>query len=65
VFYYTNRDEKGAVDPLVREYLRFVLSREGQELIQRDGKYLPLTAELAREQLRKHDVAAAPSHASP
>lgn len=64
VFYYTNRDENGAVDPLVREYLRFVLSREGQELIQRDGKYLPLTAELAREQLRKLGAQEEPVSAS-
>lgn len=41
------------MEPKVREFLRFVLSREGQELVQRDGKYLPLTAEIAREQLKK------------
>jgi phosphate transport system substrate-binding protein len=36
-----------------REFLRFVLSREGQEAVMRDGKYLPLTAEAVREQLVK------------
>ena len=41
------------LDPKVREYLRFIVSREGQEAVMRDGKYLPLTAEAAREQLRK------------
>ena len=30
--------------PRVREFLRFVLSREGQAIIDRDGTYLPLSA---------------------
>ena len=41
------------MDPKVREFIRFVLSREGQELVQRDGKYLPLTAEAVRAELTK------------
>ena len=41
------------MDPKVKEFLRFILSQEGQELVQRDGKYLPLTAEAAREELKK------------
>ena len=41
------------MDPKVREFIRFVLSREGQELVQKDGKYLPLTAQVAREELKK------------
>lgn len=44
-------------DPKVIEFLRFVVSREGQELVMEDGKYLPLTAEAAREQLAKLDAA--------
>jgi phosphate transport system substrate-binding protein len=55
VYYYTNRAVGKTIDPLVKEYMRFVLSREGQEAVQRDGKYLPLTATIAREQLRKLD----------
>ena len=43
------------MDAKTREFIRFVLSREAQELVQRDGKYLPLTAEAAREELRKLD----------
>jgi hypothetical protein len=30
-----------------------VLSREGQEIVARNGNYLPLTAQVAREQLAK------------
>lgn len=53
VFFYTHALPGKGIDPKVREFLRFVLSRDGQELIQKDGKYLPLTAEVAREQLMK------------
>jgi len=35
--------------------LRYVLSREGQDAVQKDGKYLPLPARLAAEQLKKLD----------
>jgi phosphate transport system substrate-binding protein len=51
VYVYTHPVER--MDANVREFLRFILSREGQELVMKDGKYLPLTAEAVREQLRK------------
>ncbi|PLX80390.1 MAG: phosphate-binding protein [Desulfuromonas sp.] len=35
---------------LVEEFLKFVLSKEGQEIVVKDG-YLPLTAEVAKKQL--------------
>lgn len=35
------------------EFIRFVISREGQQLVERDGKFLPLTAKVARAQLRR------------
>jgi phosphate transport system substrate-binding protein len=42
------------VRPVVREFLRFVLSREGQAAFTEGAeKYLPLTAEVARAQLGK------------
>jgi phosphate transport system substrate-binding protein len=41
------------LDPKVREYLRFIVSREGQECVMRDGKYLPLTADACHQQLKK------------
>jgi phosphate transport system substrate-binding protein len=53
IYGYVDVDGQGAVDPKVREYLRFIVSREGQQCVQRDGKYLPLTAEAARAQLKK------------
>ena len=41
------------MDPKIREFIRFVLSRQGQELLERDGKYLPLNAAAAQEELKK------------
>ena len=55
VFFFINRDPKAPVDPKVREFLRFILSRDGQELVMKDGKYLPLTAKVLAEERRKLD----------
>jgi phosphate transport system substrate-binding protein len=41
------------VDPKVKEFLRYILSRQGQGEVRREGDFLPLTGEVAREQLRK------------
>ena len=53
VYLYVDREPGKPVDPKVKEFLRYVLSREGQEAVMRDGKYLPMTKELLEEQLRK------------
>ncbi len=53
IFMYVNRRADGSVDPKVREFLRFIVSRQGQEAVERDGKYLPLTATVAHEQMDK------------
>jgi len=37
----------------VREFLRYLLSREGQEVVNEDGRYLPLDAVLAEHERRK------------
>jgi phosphate transport system substrate-binding protein len=55
VFFWINRDPKGPVDPKVREFLRYILSRDGQALVMKDGKYLPLTAKVIAEERRKLD----------
>ena len=41
------------VDPKVREFLRYILSRDGQQDVAREGGYLPVTPALARAQLKK------------
>lgn len=43
------------MDPKVKEFMRFILSKQGQEAVMADGKYLPLTADAVREQLKKLD----------
>ena len=47
--------EPVAPDPKVREFLRYMLSRQGQADVAEEGDYLPLTAAVAREQLKKVD----------
>ena len=56
IYMYVDQARDRSIDPKVKEFLRFIVSREGQEAVQRDGKYLPLTAAMVREQLRKLDA---------
>ncbi len=53
IYAYGDAKDAASLDPKVKEYLRFIVSREGQECVMRDGKYLPLTAEVCREQQKK------------
>ena len=55
VYFYLDHAPGQPLDPKVKEYVRYILSREGQDAVQRDGKYLPLTAEVVGEQLKKLD----------
>lgn len=43
------------IDPLVREFLRYILSREGQRDIALDGEYLPLDPDAVRRALARLD----------
>jgi phosphate transport system substrate-binding protein len=56
IYAYTNDSPGAPLDPKVAEFLRFIVSRQGQELIEQDGKYLPLTAKVARAQMTKIDA---------
>jgi phosphate transport system substrate-binding protein len=49
---YLNHKPGTELDPLRREFVRYVLSREGQMDVVKDG-YYPLTARLAKAQLAK------------
>jgi len=53
VYLYANGSAEYPMDPKVKEFLRFVLSRQGQTAIAKDGKYLPLTKEVVDAQLKK------------
>ena len=52
LYIYINKAPVKPLDPLVREFLKFVLSREGQEIVIKDG-YLPLPAKVVEEELQK------------
>jgi phosphate transport system substrate-binding protein len=54
-YIYVNKPPGRPMDPKVREFIRFVLSREGQQIIQKAGVYSPLPAGYIREQLKKLD----------
>ncbi len=54
-YFYINKAPGQPLDPKVREFMRFVLSREGQEIIAKVGYYYPLTADALKEQLKKLD----------
>ncbi len=54
-FVYVNKPPGGRPEPKVREFLRFCLSREGQQIIAQAGFYFPLTPDYLREQLKKLD----------
>ena len=40
------------LDPLRREFIKFVFSKQGQEAVVKDG-YFPVTAAIAKESLDK------------
>ncbi len=46
---YVNQTPGRPLDPLVKEFLRMVLSKEGQEVVVKDG-YLPLTATIFQQE---------------
>jgi phosphate transport system substrate-binding protein len=52
LYVYVNKAPNKPLDPLVREFLRFVLSKEGQEIVVKDG-YLPVPAKVAQEETAK------------
>jgi phosphate transport system substrate-binding protein len=52
LFLYVNKAPGKPLDPLVREFLKFVLSKEGQQVVIKDG-YLPLTPDLVKQERAK------------
>jgi len=52
LYIYVNKAPGKALDPLTREFLKLVLSREGQQDVIKDG-YFPIPGALAKEELNK------------
>jgi phosphate transport system substrate-binding protein len=53
VYILLNRPPGKPIDPKVGELLRFILSREGQRVVQEEGIFLPLPAEIAKRESAK------------
>ncbi|MFI5357281.1 MAG: PstS family phosphate ABC transporter substrate-binding protein [Opitutales bacterium] len=51
--FFMNETPGTPMNPMVKEFLFFILSREGQAEVQRDGKHLPLTAEIIAQERAK------------
>ncbi|MDB5679503.1 substrate-binding domain-containing protein [Sphingomonas bacterium] len=54
-YFYINKAPGQPLDPKVREFMRFVLSREGQQIIAKVGYYYPLDAKMLADQRKKLD----------
>jgi len=52
LYLYINRAPGKPLDPLVKEFVKLILSKEGQQVVVKDG-YLPLSAEIVKQELAK------------
>jgi phosphate transport system substrate-binding protein len=52
LYVYVNKAPGKPLDPLTREFARLILSKEGQEVVVKDG-YFPIPAAIAKEELNK------------
>ena len=52
LYVYINKKPDQPVSPIEREFLKLVLSKEGQEIVGKDG-YIPVSAEVAARELQK------------
>lgn len=52
LYVYVNKAPNKAMDPVVAEFFKLVLSRSGQQVVAKDG-YIPLPADVAAKELAK------------
>ena len=50
LYIYVNDPPSEQVDLVIKEFFRFILSKQGQEIVVKDG-YLPLAAKVVEKQL--------------
>jgi phosphate transport system substrate-binding protein len=55
IYLQLNRPPNTPIEPRLKEFLLFVLSREGQNIVSAQGEYLPLTADELNRQRRALD----------
>jgi phosphate transport system substrate-binding protein len=51
LYIYFNQNPKSSPDPLVKQFLAYVLSKEGQEIVVKDG-YYPLPKKMVDDQMK-------------
>ena len=59
VHIYVNRAPGQPLDPKIKEFLKFVLSKQGQQDVEKEGVFLPLPTQMVKEEIRKIDQAGA------
>ena len=52
LYLYINKAPNKPLDPLVREFCKFIFSKEGQEIVVKDG-YMPVTYQVVKEEFEK------------
>lgn len=52
LYVYINKAPAKPIDPLTREFVKLIVSKEGQEVVIKDG-YFPIPASIAKEELGK------------
>lgn len=53
VYIFVNRPPGKPLDPVVKEFLKLVLSRQGQDVVANEGVYIPLLPSVVQEELKK------------
>lgn len=53
VYFYVRKPEHGLIDPLLNDFLTFVLSSQGQTILTHTGEFLPLSREAAEAEAAK------------
>jgi phosphate transport system substrate-binding protein len=52
LYIYVNKSPNMPLSPLVREFIRFIFSQQGQALVSKEG-YVPISADIAQQELGK------------
>jgi len=53
VYIYLNRPPGTALEPKTKEFLKLVLSKQGQDVVSAEGVFMPLLPEVVKEELAK------------
>jgi phosphate transport system substrate-binding protein len=57
VYIFVNKKPGVPLEPKIKEFLKLVLSRQGQDVVAKEGVYIPLTPAVVKQELAKLDEA--------